>query len=978
MPSSGAEDPVAVSMSPHLVAAAVAEPAPAPVHRRWTPSSAAVSSASSSSSPEHVDVAVQVPLADGGGPSTSRIELDDDGRTSSLDLVSSLQRSAHSTGQHGAAGRTSSLTPAESSPPPLSGARQRARRSPTLSDASSLDTVTAHSPPASTVRGLRPAAPDTRLVASNLPARPSRHPLHSLQLHAPPSRPPPRFILNPSFAPATVLGWVQGAAQKKRPPPRPPPRLRTAPPLAVAAPDVAPAVVVDDGQRRSGRAKTQAQLACAIYPPATERIAALAASTSASSSSSRSSSVSVEDPRARASAPLAAAKAVPRKHLMAQLRARYAFLAEDNCAPFRSDNLCDGINPEPCSFEWDDVEVRAAVRVEGWPRWKNADFEMKRDAGEAAELVLRAQAGDEIARDEVQAACRVTSWRYLDLDEALGCASNAATGWATRDWRMAQQQQRARGRGLDVVSVCEDPQAFLDALKEDAEPGFSQDRRPLDPSSSLSPLPPSPRKRGSTITDVPPSTPHAPAAVVDADELHDDPALDDVQGADAARRLVISDSDSDSSDDGFDDVRLVRPPHGSAARARARSTASAASSGSSRTNDLVVTPTRSAAATAPAASSTGSPTRSTAAAARRHASADASAESAAQVVVDESDAAEDSSSSSSNALDTSRATSASSAALGSTVTATRRPQDSSGSDERSTKAPRRQGRGDGAEVKRVKRSPKPRGKRRTTKRASTGKFIPRAPPARQASSSSSSEDDSSTSGPAKPLSPELVSPDTGVRHKKRSSIKQPAVAATRASSSSTSSASSEQAAPDPAPAPPSPPPAPSKPAQSSSSTPLKPGYKVRSAPLSSTSSVPSLTLSRSPAALRLARLPEPGLQVNGGDIGHAARRQLPRVVGRRHVAAPVPHDPPRAQRAGPVQLPVVPAQGQERDRRSLARLWAQGLPWAASRRGRPGIVVVSVERSRCVSLPPILILPLPPSFRELTLPHPYFAPTASL
>ncbi|GAA5849784.1 hypothetical protein JCM9279_002013 [Rhodotorula babjevae] len=825
--SGGAELHVASSTSSRMIA----ERERVPTHRRRTASSAAASSASSRSSPEHVEAADQASreVRNGGSP---EVESEVDQGTLSPALPGAAALSAYSaSGQQSGAWRTSSLTPAESSPPQPDAIVQSARSS-TASDAGSHGTVTARSPSAADVASSRPAAPVARLTASTFPSRSPRHPLNTLRFHPPPSDPPPRFIFNDAFAPAVDLGWVRGAAPKKRAPARPPPRPRLAPPPAVAVPAPAPAVVVDGNQRRSGRAKTQAQLACSIYPSAAERIAMLAASTSASGPSSRSSSASVEDARTRPisavarAAPLVAAKPVRPKSVMAKLRLRYAFLAEAECAPFRSDNSLAGINPEPCSFEWDDDEVRAAVRAEGWPRWTNADFEMERDAGEAAELVLRAREGDEAARDEVRAACQLTSWRFLGLDEALGGASNAATGWATRDWRMVQRQRElGEGLGVDTVDVGDDPQAFLDALNGDGDFDLDDNRSALEPSSSLSPLPPTPRKRGSAITDVPPSTPHAPVAVIEVADRRHDSLLEEGPSADPPRQIVVSDSNSSNAHP--DDMRSAQDAIRSASRERAVSTASAASSPSSA---MVVTPSRQAAPAPPAASHARAPSASraaAAAAARPHARAGSSSSAVADVAVVQSEMEEDSSSSSPGALAASSTSATSSAALDSTATATRGARQFSGSDERSATPPRRRARDDSgddtASPEPAKRPRKPRGKRRTARRGALGKFVPSAAPARRSSASSSSPDNSSTSGSTKPLSPERLSPSFDAERKPRPSARKPDDAAARASS--TSSSDSSPAAPDLAPAPPSPPPAPVKRAPVSPAAPLKPGYK---------------------------------------------------------------------------------------------------------------------------------------------------------
>ncbi|GAA5892034.1 hypothetical protein JCM8208_001414 [Rhodotorula glutinis] len=559
----GVEVPVASSSSSSSSSPGPVEAGPEPVRRRSTPNNSEASPRAPSAAPEDVQAASAAERRRSSRfqfaaeqPPSSRRSSSANSASSSTSYTASEQRDG---------GRASSLPAARLPPPGLDPVLRRARPSATRG-ATCLDTVLSRARSGLDVVPTGAPPPAANVVAGNFPSRSPNHPLNALRLRAAPSRPPPRIVFNPTFGPAAALGWVPGAVLKKRVPPRPLPRPRLgAPPAAAAvavtaaaAPGPAPVDVGDDPQRRSGRAKFPAQLASSTYPSATSRVADLAMP--ASASTSRASSVATEEARtfmapvsARA-APVGPAQPVRRKGLLAQLRARYAFLAEDNCAPFRADNSCDGVNPEPCSFEWDPYEVRAAVRAEGWPTWREEDVEMERDAGEAADLILRAQAGDEGARDEVRSACRLVQWRYRDLDEALGSASNAATRWATRDWRMVQQQRRGRGRDIDVTRVRGGPQTFLDAV--DGTLDLVEAGTALSPFSSPSRSLVSPRKRGSAITDVPPPTPRAPAAADGANDARDDSSLKPGPSIGASRQLVFRDTPPSGIDPA--DVRLAR------------------------------------------------------------------------------------------------------------------------------------------------------------------------------------------------------------------------------------------------------------------------------------------------------------------------------------------------------------------------------------------------------------------------------------
>lgn len=571
---------------------ALSRPAPAPVHTRWTPSDAAPSAHSRTVSPTEPKTVVASP------PPTVRaqrrsptFELVIEGRPHSAAVKRSTPPSsppalAPSLVAQGPL-RSSSLTPVGSSP-----VVHRAPSS-TPSVASTLSSIAETPRQAESTllpyRAARRAAP----VALNFPAKPASHPLNRLTLRPPLAAPPPRYVPNPSFAPAAEIGWVAGTQPKKRAPPaRPPPRSRTplvVLPATVAPPAPDPPNAAGPGARRSGRAKVQAQLACTIYPSASDRVAALAASTSTSTTSSRASSVSAtDDPRSRASPrAAAAAKPVRRKPVMAQLRARYAFLAEANRAPFRADNSCDGINPEPLSFEWDELEVRAVTRAEGWPRWKDEELEMRWGANEVPHLVLRAEEGDKAARRKVRRACTVTEWRYRGLDEAIGCASNKATGWATRDWRMVLQGRDEEQGEDDEVEVCAAGKALSMVAME---------------TPSVSPPPPhtTTRKRGATITDVPPSTSSVFLASDDVDMRDGRLEIDTTAQADAVLEpeAPVLVADSDSSDDELAGPEVPATLLSSDKGGRERS----ASTASSRSSDLVITPSRRPPAARPYAS----------------------------------------------------------------------------------------------------------------------------------------------------------------------------------------------------------------------------------------------------------------------------------------------------------------------------------------------------------------------------------------
>ncbi|GAA6050552.1 hypothetical protein JCM3770_005596 [Rhodotorula araucariae] len=338
----------------------------------------------------------------------------------------------------------------------------------------------------------------------NFADKPAAHPLNQLRLRPPPPPPPamPARCLNPAFAPAVALGWVAGSYPKKRVAPRL--RARSQTPLAAPEPErltlepsPAPSLSGSAGQRRSGRAIIQARPASAVYPSAAERLAA--AATAASTSSSRASSVSPE----RSPRP-AAMPTQRRKGFLAQLRAKYAFLLEANRAPFRADNRCDGINPDPLSFEWDEREMRLAARADGFP-----DFDepaggpcvLLHGDGRAAELVLRAEQGDEWARAQVRSACSVTEWRYKGFDEARGSASNAETRWATRDWRMrggARRDDQGDCAGAGVAALAAGDTLLSSPFRERLATVSPERERGREPVIG--------RKRGATITDVPPST----------------------------------------------------------------------------------------------------------------------------------------------------------------------------------------------------------------------------------------------------------------------------------------------------------------------------------------------------------------------------------------------------------------------------------------------------------------------------------------
>ncbi|KPV76686.1 uncharacterized protein RHOBADRAFT_51692 [Rhodotorula graminis WP1] len=533
----GVEIPVASASSSPVPA----EPGPHPVHRRWASGSSVASARVASTAPEDDEAAAAVERRRSSRLPVVVAQPPRPHPATSADVAAS--RTVVSPRETSNCGRASSLPSAPTS----------TRLGVTL-----RDVVPARSRPSSAVAYTGIAAPVGDILERNFPSRPPQHPLNALRLRTPPLDPPPRFVCNPAYEPAAALGWISGAVSKKRAPPRPVPRLRTnVPPAAAAAAAAAPAPVAsfagEVGQRRSARAKVPAQPACSIYPSATDRVAALASSTSASASSSRASSASSEDPRTRTApvstraAPAALAQPVRRKPLLAQLRTRYAFLAEDNCAPFRADNSCDGINPEPCSFEWDSYELRAAVRAEGWPPWRDEDLEMVRDAGEAADLILSAHAGDEGARDVVRSACRLVPWRYRDLDDALGSASNAPTRWATCDWRMVQQQQLELGETVDVTRVRGGPQTFLDAVGGDLDLDLVEAGDALSPFSSPSRATTSPRKRGSAITDVPPTTPRPLVAVDGEPDMLHDPFRERGSSAAASRPLVFRESHTSSA-----------------------------------------------------------------------------------------------------------------------------------------------------------------------------------------------------------------------------------------------------------------------------------------------------------------------------------------------------------------------------------------------------------------------------------------------
>ncbi|GAA5947047.1 hypothetical protein JCM3775_006974 [Rhodotorula graminis] len=533
----GVEIPVASASSSPVPA----EPGPHPVHRRWASGSSVASARVASTAPEDDEAAAAVERRRSSRLPVVVAQPPRPHPATSADVAAS--RTVVSPRETSNCGRASSLPSAPTS----------TRLGVTL-----RDVVPARSRPSSAVAYTGIAAPVGDILERNFPSRPPQHPLNALRLRTPPLDPPPRFVCNPAYEPAAALGWISGAVSKKRAPPRPVPRLRTnVPPAAAAAAAAAPAPVDsfagEVGQRRSARAKVPAQPACSIYPSATDRVAALASSTSASASSSRASSASSEDPRTRTApvstraAPAALAQPVRRKPLLAQLRTRYAFLAEDNCAPFRADNSCDGINPEPCSFEWDSYELRAAVRAEGWPPLRDEDLEMVRDAGEAADLILSAHAGDEGARDVVRSACRLVPWRYRDLDDALGSASNAPTRWATCDWRMVQQQQLELGETVDVTRVRGGPQTFLDAVGGDLDLDLVEAGDALSPFSSPSRATTSPRKRGSAITDVPPTTPRPLVAVDGEPDMLHDPFRERGSSAAASRPLVFRESHTSSA-----------------------------------------------------------------------------------------------------------------------------------------------------------------------------------------------------------------------------------------------------------------------------------------------------------------------------------------------------------------------------------------------------------------------------------------------
>ncbi|GAA6006891.1 uncharacterized protein JCM10292_000349 [Rhodotorula paludigena] len=300
--------------------------------------------------------------------------------------------------------------------------------------------------PSASLIPAKPAVPPIP-APLNFPSRPRSHPLNQLRIRKPPpaalplSPIPSTRMLNPDFKPAQQLGWVVGTYPKRRPEPR----SRTLVPIAVPPilpePILSPAL--DSGasssQRRSGRVPRQAQLPCAIYPSATDRLALLDSSTPSSTSSSRSTSPSLVD----APRPLASAPPRPKKPLTALMHARqrWSSLSERHRGPYRIDGLALGTVPDVLSYEWDEDELRIEARRagRGWTSaaWRAVESEVRlvRGLGEAAELCLRARAGDEEARAEVGMGIELQPWRWRSMEEGRGCVGNEATGWATREWR---------------------------------------------------------------------------------------------------------------------------------------------------------------------------------------------------------------------------------------------------------------------------------------------------------------------------------------------------------------------------------------------------------------------------------------------------------------------------------------------------------------------------------------------------------------
>ncbi|BGP36988.1 hypothetical protein JCM10450v2_000898 [Rhodotorula kratochvilovae] len=407
----------------------------------------------------------------------------------------------------------------------------------------------------------------------NFTAKPASHPLNQLRLRPPPAPPPamPTRHLNPVFTPAAALGWVPGSYPKKRSAPRPRARSRTPIlPQPAIEPSPAPSSTGSGGQRRSGRATMQARPASAVYPSAAERLALSLAPGSGSSSRASSASPSRSPPPI----PARTAKPPRRKPLLAQLRAKYAFLSEADRAPFRADNSCEGINPEPLSFEWDERELRLAARKEGFPADGGAGpCAMRSGGGKAAELVLRAEEGDPRAREELSQAWRETEWRYRDWDEARGRAGNRATGWATRDWRMHPREDEEVDE-WDAESVTETiGGAALTSPVRERFATASPERERAHAGG---------RKRGATITDVPPST----SSAFGGDEIEmrvGSGESDDDAEAEGAR-------EREREDAGMRDASMQA--YVPVASTSVNAVASGTSSSSSRSSDLVVSPSK--------------------------------------------------------------------------------------------------------------------------------------------------------------------------------------------------------------------------------------------------------------------------------------------------------------------------------------------------------------------------------------------------
>ncbi|GJN87662.1 hypothetical protein Rhopal_000617-T1 [Rhodotorula paludigena] len=387
---------------------------------------------------------------------------------------------------------------------------------------------------------LIPAKPAASSVSAplNFPSRPRTHPLNQLRIRQPPpaalplSPLPSARMLNPDFEPAQQFGWVAGTYPKRRAEPRSRALVHIVVPPILPESILSPALdsAASSSQRRSGRVPRQAQLPCAIYPSATDRLALLDSSTSSSTSSSRSSSPSLVD----APRPLASAPPKPKKPLTALMHARqrWSSLSERHRGPYRIDGLALGTVPDVLSYEWDEDELRIEARRagRGWTSaaWRAVESEVRlvRGLGEAAELCLRARAGDEEAREEVGRGIELQPWRWRSMQEGRGCVGNEATGWATREWReyLDDDSMVDQDDSDDVVRTYVLPHNVDGAAGHDGNE--NEQERVLLASSPR-------RKSGASLMDVPPAT----SSIHGGDEEDADDEASDGHDADVAPDL---------------------------------------------------------------------------------------------------------------------------------------------------------------------------------------------------------------------------------------------------------------------------------------------------------------------------------------------------------------------------------------------------------------------------------------------------------